>query len=117
MPYECGKDPVRSARERFSVKFYLISIIFILFDIEVIFLIPWAVVFKTLAAVSPAMRMLIYVEMMLFVVLLLAGYVYVLKKGLFNWGERARVEAELEARVLAEEEARHPSSAVRRRAA
>src|SRR5207247_5675412 len=52
MPYECGMDPVGSARERFSVKFYLIAMIFILFDIEVIFLIPWAVVFKTLA--SPA---------------------------------------------------------------
>ena len=50
MPYECGKDPVGSARERFSVKFYLIAMIFILFDIEVIFLIPWAVVFKTLSA-------------------------------------------------------------------
>ena len=50
MPYECGKDPVGSARERFSVKFYLIAMIFILFDIEVIFLVPWAVVFKTLAA-------------------------------------------------------------------
>ena len=117
MPYECGKDPVGSARERFSVKFYLIAMIFILFDIEVIFLIPWAVVFKTLAAVSPDMRVLIYVEMMLFVVLLLAGYVYVLKKGLFNWGERARVEAEIEARVLAEEEAGHSGSPVRRRAA
>ena len=48
MPYECGKDPVGTARERFSVKFYLIAMIFILFDIEVIFLVPWAVVFKTL---------------------------------------------------------------------
>ncbi|MGH9905939.1 MAG: NADH-quinone oxidoreductase subunit A, partial [Pyrinomonadaceae bacterium] len=50
MPYECGKDPVGSARERFSVKFYLIAMLFILFDSEVIFLIPWAVVFKTLAS-------------------------------------------------------------------
>ena len=67
MPYECGKDPVGSARERFSVKFYLIAMIFILFDIEVIFLIPWAVVFKSFAAVSREMRLLIYVEMMMFV--------------------------------------------------
>ncbi len=117
MPYECGKDPVGSARERFSVKFYLIAMIFILFDIEVIFLIPWAVVFKTLAAVSPEMRVLVYVEMMLFVLLLLAGYVYVLKKGLFNWSERARVEAEVEARVLEDEAARHSNDPVRRRAA
>ena len=56
MPYECGKDPVGSARERFSVKFYLIAMIFILFDIEVIFLVPWAVVFKTLAAQGDGMR-------------------------------------------------------------
>src|SRR6266481_743856 len=76
MPYECGKDPVGSARERFSVKFYLIAMIFILFDIEVIFLVPWAVVFKTLAA--EGLRTLVYVEMMVFVALLLAGYFYVL---------------------------------------
>jgi NADH-quinone oxidoreductase subunit A len=100
MPYECGKDPVGSARERFSVKFYLIAMIFILFDIEVIFLVPWAVVFKTFAAASAEMRSLIYVEMMLFVVLLLVGYIYVVKKGAFDWSERARHEAEAEARAL-----------------
>jgi NADH-quinone oxidoreductase subunit A len=98
MPYECGKDPVGSARERFSVKFYLIAMIFILFDIEVIFLVPWAVVFKSLA--SQGLRTLVYVEMMLFVVLLLAGFFYVLKKGAFEWSERARLEAEAEARLL-----------------
>ena len=102
MPYECGKDPVGSARERFSVKFYLIAMIFILFDIEVIFLVPWAVVFKTLASPAFGMRTLIYVEMMLFVALLLAGYVYVVKKGAFDWNETARREAEGEARLLAD---------------
>jgi len=106
MPYECGKDPVGSARERFSVKFYLIAMIFILFDIELIFLMPWAVVFKSLAAQGAAMRNLIYIEMMLFVVLLLVGYLYVLKKGLFDWNERARTEAEAEARALALKEGR-----------
>src|ERR671914_2926101 len=65
MPYECGKDPVGSARERFSVKFYLIAMIFILFDIEVIFLIPWAVVFKSFAASGDYFRLLIFIEMML----------------------------------------------------
>ncbi len=88
MPYECGKDPVGSARERFSVKFYLIAMIFILFDIEVIFLVPWAVVFRTLAA--QGLRWFVYVEMMLFVGLLLVGYIYVVKKGAFDWGERAQ---------------------------
>ena len=98
MPYECGKDPVGSARERFSVKFYLVAMIFILFDIELIFLLPWAVVFKSFATNN--LGTLIYVEMMTFVVLLLVGYVYILKKGLFEWGARARVEAEAEARTL-----------------
>lgn len=111
MPYECGKDPVGSARERFSVKFYLIGMIFILFDIEVIFLIPWAVVFKALSAESAMMRNLIYVEMMLFVALLLVGYIYVVKKGAFDWGERARREAEAEARALADmQKGRRPST-------
>src|SRR5215210_4330824 len=70
MPYECGKDPVGSARERFSVKFYLIAMIFILFDIEVIFLVPWAAVYKTLATQSVAMRSFAYLEMMIFIGLL-----------------------------------------------
>jgi NADH-quinone oxidoreductase subunit A len=104
MPYECGKDPVGSARERFSVKFYLIAMIFILFDIEVIFLVPWAVVFRTLAA--QGLRWFVYVEMMLFIGLLLVGYIYVVKKGAFDWGERARREAEAEANLLHEVEAR-----------
>lgn len=101
MPYECGKDPVGSAHERFSVKFYLIAMIFILFDIEVIFLVPWAVVFKTLAGPAYGLRNLVYTEMMLFIVLLAAGLVYVIKKGAFDWGDRARQEAEAEGRVLA----------------
>ncbi len=108
MPYECGKDPVGSARERFSVKFYMIAMIFILFDIEVIFLVPWAVVFKSLAGQGGAMRWFVYLEMMVFVGLLLVGYIYVVKKGAFDWGERARREAEAEAKALHELEARQP---------
>ncbi|HEY0004580.1 MAG TPA: NADH-quinone oxidoreductase subunit A [Pyrinomonadaceae bacterium] len=109
MPYECGKDPVGSARERFSVKFYLIAMLFILFDIEAIFLIPWAVVFKGLGATSSAMNNLLFVEMMLFVVLLFVGYVYVVRKGAFDWSERARREAEAEAHALADMEQRQPT--------
>ncbi len=104
MPYECGKDPVGSARERFSVKFYLIAMVFILFDIELIFLIPWAVVFRKFMA--EGLGALIYVEMMLFVVLLLVGYVYVWKKGLFEWGAQARQEAEAEVQAIHEQEER-----------
>ena len=106
MPYECGKDPVGSARERFSVKFYLIAMIFILFDIELIFLMPWAVVFRPLAVAGGTLRTIIFVEMMLFIALLLVGYVYVWKKGLFEWNDRARREAEAEARALAVQEGR-----------
>ena len=107
MPYECGKDPVGSARERFSVKFYLIAMIFILFDIEVIFMVPWAVVFRSLTAAG--LGTLVYVEMMIFVALLLVGYVYVVKKGAFDWSERARREAEAEARALEDVRRREPA--------
>jgi len=100
MPYECGKDPVGSARERFSVKFYLIAMLFILFDIEVIFLVPWAVVFKLLSSPQYGMSNLIYFEMVLFIALLAAGLIYVIKKGAFDWSERARSEAQAEARLL-----------------
>jgi NADH-quinone oxidoreductase subunit A len=110
MPYECGKDPVGTARERFSVKFYLIAMIFILFDIEVIFLMPWAVVFKTLSSPTYGLGTLVYVEMMVFVVLLLAGYVYIVKKGAFDWSETARREAEAEARLLSDVEQRRLQS-------
>ncbi len=100
MPYECGKDPVGSARERFSVKFYLIAMIFILFDIEVIFLVPWAAVFRSLSSPAMGMRNLVFFEMLLFIVLLAAGLVYVIKKGALDWSESARREAEAEARLL-----------------
>lgn len=103
MPYECGKDPVGSARERFSVKFYLIAMIFILFDIEVIFLVPWAVVFKRLAGPEYGLANVIYFEMLLFIALLAAGLVYVIKKGAFDWSEQARREAQAEARLLEKE--------------
>jgi NADH-quinone oxidoreductase subunit A len=106
MPYECGKDPVGDARQRFSVKFYLIAMLFILFDIEVIFLVPWAVVFKTLSSPAVGLGNLIYIEMIVFIVLLLVGYVYVIKKGAFDWNERARREAEAEARLLSDVEQR-----------
>ncbi len=119
MPYECGKDPVGSARERFSVKFYLIAMIFILFDIELIFLMPWAVVFKKLSLPGSGMSNVIFFEMMTFVALLLVGYAYVWKKGLFEWNERARKEAHAESRALHAVEAQHTidTTATVRRAA
>src|SRR6266581_8838741 len=100
MPYECGKDPVGSARERFSVKFYLIAMLFILFDIEVIFLVPWAVVFKRLSSPEYGLSNVVYFEMLVFIVLLAAGLIYVIRKGALDWTEGARREAEAEARLL-----------------
>lgn len=80
IPYECGITPVGSAKERFSVKFYLVAMLFILFDVEAIFLFPWAVVYREL-------KMFAFVEMFLFLVLILAGYFYIWKKGVLNWAE------------------------------
>ena len=89
-----------SARERFSVKFYLIAMIFILFDIEVIFLVPWAVVFRRLSSPEYGLSNVIFFEMIIFIALLAAGLIYVIKKGAFDWSENARREAEAEARLL-----------------
>ena len=83
IPYECGMDPVGSAHQRFSVKFYLVAMVFILFDIEAIFLVPWAVVFKSLSL--QVSKLFAFWEMMVFIVVLLVGYIYVWKKGLFEW--------------------------------
>jgi NADH-quinone oxidoreductase subunit A len=78
LPYECGITPVGDARQRFSVKFYLVAMLFILFDIEAIFLYPWAVVYREL-------KMFAFVEMLLFIVLILAGFFYIWKKGALDW--------------------------------
>jgi len=77
-PYECGMPPVGSARERFSVKFYIIAMLFIVFDIEAVFLYPWAVMFKRLGMFG-------FVEMGVFIAILLIGYIYVWKKGALEW--------------------------------
>src|SRR5881396_2644301 len=77
-PYECGMNPIGTARERFSVKFYLVAMLFLLFDIEAVFLFPWAVVYRDLKLVG-------FVEMLLFIVAIGAGYVYVWKKGALEW--------------------------------
>src|SRR5579864_7052610 len=77
-PYESGMAPVGSARERFSVKFYLVGMIFILFDIEAVFLYPWAVVYREL-------KMFAFAEVFVFVALIMIGYFYVWKKGALDW--------------------------------
>ncbi|HLY61180.1 MAG TPA: NADH-quinone oxidoreductase subunit A [Terriglobia bacterium] len=77
-PYECGIDPVGNARERFSVSFYLVGMLFILFDVEAVFLYPWAVVYRSL-------RWPGFVEMLIYIAVLGAGYVYIWKKGALDW--------------------------------
>ena len=82
MPYESGMKPIGNARERFSVKFFLVGMLFILFDIEAIFLYPWVVVFREL-------KMFGFVEMLIFVILILSGFFYIWKKGALDWAEKA----------------------------
>jgi NADH-quinone oxidoreductase subunit A len=76
--YECGVDPVGDARGRFNIKFYMVAVLFILFDIEAVFLYPWAVAFRQLGLYG-------LIEMVLFIVILLAGYLYLLKKRALEW--------------------------------
>ena len=79
MAYECGNDPVGDARMRFSVKFYIVAVLFILFDIEAVFLYPWAVIYRRLGMFG-------LVEMGIFVVILFIGFIYVWRKGALEWG-------------------------------
>jgi NADH-quinone oxidoreductase subunit A len=77
-PYECGIQPTGDARHPFSVHFYMVALIFILFDIEAIFLYPWALVYRKLNLFG-------FVEMLLYIVILLVGYIFLWKKGALNW--------------------------------
>ena len=82
-PYESGMPPLGDARERFSVKFYLVAMLFIVFDIETVFLLPWAAIYKNGApGVSTGFLL---VEMIVFLVILAIGYVYVWKRGALQW--------------------------------
>jgi NADH-quinone oxidoreductase subunit A len=105
MPYECGKDPVGGARDRFSVKFYTVAVIFLLFDIEVLFIMPFAVAFKSLIAAEVSSGIyygtIALIEILVFLSTLVIGYVYVWKKGTFEWGLQARAEARAEAKTQA----------------
>jgi NADH-quinone oxidoreductase subunit A len=80
-PYECGMTPVGDSRERFSVKFYLVAMLFILFDVEAVFLYPWAVIFKEL-------KMFGFIEMMVYIGIVMAGLWYVWKKGALDWAAK-----------------------------
>jgi NADH-quinone oxidoreductase subunit A len=105
MPYECGKDPIGSARDRYSIKFYTVAVIFLLFDIEVLFMVPFAVAFKYLLGVEKftgvAFGTIALIEILAFILTLIVGYLYVWKKGTFEWGLQARAEARAEAKEMA----------------
>jgi NADH-quinone oxidoreductase subunit A len=79
-PYECGMAPIGDARERFSVKFYLVGMLFILFDVEAVFLYPWAVILRDL-------KMFGFWEMLVYIGIVLVGFFYIWKKGVLDWGE------------------------------
>jgi len=87
-PYESGMPPLGSAHERFSVKFYLVAVLFILFDIETVFLIPWATIFLGGGGGGGGGTIstgFLLVEMLVFIVILFVGYIYVWKRGAFQW--------------------------------
>ena len=116
MPYECGKDPIGDVWNRFSIKFYTVAVIFLLFDIEVLFIVPFAVAFKSLIAAGPAVfGTVAFVEIMVFIATLIVGYIYVWKKGTFEWGLQARAEAREEAKLMAKHR-REASSKLKRAA-
>jgi NADH-quinone oxidoreductase subunit A len=81
MAYECGNIPTGNARQRFPIKFYIIAMLFIVFDIEAVFLYPWAIIYKRLGLFG-------LVEMVLFIAILLIGFIYIWKKGALEWGSR-----------------------------
>jgi NADH-quinone oxidoreductase subunit A len=78
MPYECGIDPIGDAHERFSIRFYIIAILFLVFDVEVVFLFPWAIIYDKLALFG-------LVEMLIFIGILVVGYYYAWRKGALEW--------------------------------
>ena len=78
MPYECGVDPVGDSRQRYTVRFYIVAILFVLFDVETVFLFPWAVQYKLLGMFG-------FIEMMVFLAILIVGYVWIWKKGALEW--------------------------------
>jgi NADH-quinone oxidoreductase subunit A len=85
LPYECGMEPTGDARQPFSVKFYLVAMVFILFDVEAIFLYPWAYIYRDFINMSPRIGLYGFMEMMVYIAILLVGYFYLWKKGALDW--------------------------------
>ncbi len=87
-PYECGMTPLGDARERFSVKFYLVAMLFILFDVEAVFLYPWAVILRRL-------KMFGFWEMLVYIGIILVGFFYIWKKGALDWSKPSATRGEV----------------------
>ena len=77
-PYECGVDPDSDARQRYAIRYYVVAILFVIFDVETVFLFPWAIIYKQLALFG-------FLEMVVFLGILIVGYVWIIKKGALNW--------------------------------
>jgi NADH-quinone oxidoreductase subunit A len=84
-PYECGVQPIGDVRGRFSVKFYLVAMLFILFDVEAVFMYPWAILLRTL-------KMFGFWEMLVYISIVLVGFFYIWKKGVLDWNKPTRNE-------------------------
>jgi NADH-quinone oxidoreductase subunit A len=78
MPYECGVDPDSDARRRYAIRYYVVAILFVIFDVETIFLFPWAIIYKQLQLFG-------LIEMLVFLGILIVGYIWIIKKGALNW--------------------------------
>jgi NADH-quinone oxidoreductase subunit A len=87
--YECGLDPMDAQNKRFPVKFYVVAMLFILFDVEIALLVPWAVYFGAKHA-TPDMRLIAFVDLLVFAAILVVGYVYLYKAGAFDWVDQVR---------------------------
>jgi NADH-quinone oxidoreductase subunit A len=85
MPYESGMDPIGDARQRFDVKFYLIAILFLVFDVELLFLYPWAAAYQEKTVQGVEFGGLVFAEVLLFLATLVVGYIYAWRRGVFRW--------------------------------
>src|SRR5262249_18840351 len=85
MPYESGMDPIGDARQRFDVKFYLIAILFLVFDVELLFLYPWATAYSEGTITGPAFATVVFVEILAYIATLVVAYIYAWRRGVFSW--------------------------------
>src|SRR6516165_9391424 len=85
MPYESGMDPIGDARQRFDVRFYLVAILFLVFDVELLFLYPWAAAYQEGTITLDGFRAVVFIEVLLFLVTVVVAFVYAWRRGVFRW--------------------------------